>query len=661
MELETSRMIEFDEEKHIYTVDGKVYSGVTSILGKLGVAESFEGVDEGLLRARTARGKRIHKAVELYNKGLLDMASVHEDDRPFVEAYLKFTQDFPGWKSVMQERSFYAKFADDTERGELGYCGRIDDISLIKPGHYTIMGRNYDIGPNCVALFDDKTSASIVPSYRFQVGGGYLWGVANGVDGNDLDMSLTESISHMIGGEVDKVFCFIRHLRKGHYFLFPVSENETYAMWEKMLQKYFYPNTRGIDIEKMVKNQIDIPEAVARRLVRTKLLKDAAETKYNAIGEQAIGMLCKDGMQYNGVAEIGGYRVTYTKSFSGWKETIDEAAFIKAVLSTPAEAKMSGKEINDLYSSFKRGYETEGSWRRNVKAIKTAKAKKPASAPKEDPATSGKDAPAQVPENNAADTVAQADPANSGKPQPAPEPAPQPMAPGDNPQTTVFDVLGTPPPNPKAGKAGKKGDATRSRKAKREQKPEAGAAAATPGTQDESKPKPDDFVGIPASLVSDIKELANRVFPGGMRYQTENDVFVGWRFSPEFREFLAQRIGIVPLRSLTEGQCRDLQSILNTEAIKKDAAKDEGASRVNLLATQLTIEVMNAYRISELDAQYKIMEFCRTTYMRTDWKSFGEVQLRDLINKMGAAMAHEFLDKKKEEKPEPSESDRPDF
>lgn len=564
IELETSRMIEFDEEKHLYTVEGKVYPSVTSILGKLGVAESYEGIDEELLRARTARGKRIHRAIELYNRGLLDMASVNEDDRLFVEGYLKFTQDFPGWKSIMQERSFYARFGEDADRGELGYCGRIDDISLIEPGRYTIAGRDYNIGPNCIAIFDDKTSASIVPSYRFQVGGGYLWGLANGVDGNDLDMPLKDSIAHLIGGEIEQVFCFIRHLRKGHYFLIPVAENETYNIWEKMLLKYFYPETRGIDIEKLVKNQIDIPLDLARRIIRTKMLKDSVEEKYKKVGEEVARILERDGMTYNGVAEVDGYRVTYSKSFSGWSESIDKDAFIRAILSTPADQKISGKEINELYGSFKVGREVEGTWRRTVRKISRKNA--------------------TLSEKDSIKETSSTEKADNGVVVESRIDEDKEAVPAQTMQTSIFDVsLNDQQPQPK-----KRG---------RKKKTEVNASVAAPLATEKPDTQPQQATPIPLST-DNLLDKTTDDFPS--------------------TNTLAQ----------------------NT------------FDKAQQLALQLKITVMETYKMSEIQAQEKIVDFCRKTFHRGDYLSFDEAQMRDLISKMGAAMAEELLTKKPEKKPQ---------
>lgn len=581
--LEQSRMIEFNEEEHRYEVDGKAHPSVSHILGELGIAEKFDGVNAGLLAARSARGKRIHLASQYYSQGILDMDSIAFDDRPFVEAIVAFHKDFPTWKSLMRERRFYAKCFDDEDRGELGYCGTIDDIMLLTPGTYTIMGRVYEIGENEIGIFDDKTSASIVPSYRYQVAGGYLMGATDGVDGDDLDMPLRDTIAAMIGGPVRKAHCFIRHLRQGHYFLIPMNEVETYQQWQQLIQKFFYPKTK-LDVDKMVHNQIDLPLSVARRLVRVKAVEDAIKSRKESVRKDAIDLLTKDGMEYNGVAEINGRKVAFTKGFSGYTESIDDEAFIKKLLAWN-KPFITMDEVHALRSSCKVGRETEGSWRLTVGKPKLVIETKAEVETK--PKTSKEKKVAEV--TTAATTIA------------------------GNAPTQSKTIL------PDTGEA----------------KPEASPVV------------PIDFT-IPKTLVADLREVANRVFHNAIARVEENDMFRGWSFSLEFSEFLKgmdMETPEAPINTWTEGMVKDLIDALVREEIKRTPvlpARDPSET----LADILVRTVMTAYGISRIDATTKISDHARAKYGEAAFYSFDNERLREIVNEMGKMAADESLKKR---------------
>lgn len=61
-------MIEFDAEKHQYTLDGKPLISVTQLMRKHGLAPDYSGVSEEVLKRAADRGTLIHKEIEEYNK-----------------------------------------------------------------------------------------------------------------------------------------------------------------------------------------------------------------------------------------------------------------------------------------------------------------------------------------------------------------------------------------------------------------------------------------------------------------------------------------------------------------------------------------------------------------------------------------------------------------
>lgn len=61
-------MLEFNEEKHEYTLDGKKLISVTQLMQKHGLAPSYAGVSTEVLNAKAERGSLIHKEIEDFNK-----------------------------------------------------------------------------------------------------------------------------------------------------------------------------------------------------------------------------------------------------------------------------------------------------------------------------------------------------------------------------------------------------------------------------------------------------------------------------------------------------------------------------------------------------------------------------------------------------------------
>lgn len=61
-------MIQFDKEKHEYTLNGKVLISTTQLLSKFGLAPSYDGVNSDLLKASSEKGTLIHEEIETFIK-----------------------------------------------------------------------------------------------------------------------------------------------------------------------------------------------------------------------------------------------------------------------------------------------------------------------------------------------------------------------------------------------------------------------------------------------------------------------------------------------------------------------------------------------------------------------------------------------------------------
>ena len=109
---------EFDEENHLYTLDGRRLISVTQALA---ILDDRWKVDPFYLQ----RGRFIHKAAELYDRDELDELTVDERIRPYLHAYAKFTADILFAPSYIERRLFHPKYF---------YAGRPDRIGGLNGG-----------------------------------------------------------------------------------------------------------------------------------------------------------------------------------------------------------------------------------------------------------------------------------------------------------------------------------------------------------------------------------------------------------------------------------------------------------------------------------------------------------------------------------------------
>lgn len=86
--------LEFDEETHTYTLEGKVLPSVTTLLND----GSYNNVDPEILKKACDRGTTIHKEIELYLKNGLNGTT-----REFNEFLDIFTQ----YKELFQEKAIF--------------------------------------------------------------------------------------------------------------------------------------------------------------------------------------------------------------------------------------------------------------------------------------------------------------------------------------------------------------------------------------------------------------------------------------------------------------------------------------------------------------------------------------------------------------------------
>jgi hypothetical protein len=112
---------------HVYTVDGKRYDGVTTIIQLEGGSPGLEFVDPWYLQ----RGSMVHIATGLYDLGTLDEASVDERIKGYLTSWKRYRDNQP---YVYLPEHIEVMLADHIYQ----YAGTLDRLPLldIKCGAY---------------------------------------------------------------------------------------------------------------------------------------------------------------------------------------------------------------------------------------------------------------------------------------------------------------------------------------------------------------------------------------------------------------------------------------------------------------------------------------------------------------------------------------------
>lgn len=141
----------FQEDLHEYRLDGVTIPSVTQVLQVTGLSDVSK-IPAAVLYRASLFGKAVHKAIELYTKGTLDIESLDPNLIPYLNGWKAFVDDF-GYVSKGREHRFYHQ----TYR----YAGTIDQIGEITKGRH--------IGE---AIGDIKSGCP-APSHKYQLNGGY--------------------------------------------------------------------------------------------------------------------------------------------------------------------------------------------------------------------------------------------------------------------------------------------------------------------------------------------------------------------------------------------------------------------------------------------------------------------------------------------------------
>ena len=110
--------IEFNEEKHVYTVGGKVKPSVTQILKRMGIVDTRFFTEEDAIN-----GTNRHLAIELHEKGTLDYKELDKDIKPYLKQWKKFKRE-SGFKVLETEKAIFNQIYQ--------YCGKCDVIGKMR-------------------------------------------------------------------------------------------------------------------------------------------------------------------------------------------------------------------------------------------------------------------------------------------------------------------------------------------------------------------------------------------------------------------------------------------------------------------------------------------------------------------------------------------------
>jgi PD-(D/E)XK nuclease superfamily len=159
-------MLTFDELKHEYRHGGKVVHSVTQILQNAGLID-LSMVKEDVLEYRRVLGTAVHRATELYDQDDLDVDSLDDRIRPYLDAWVKFKSDTQIVIEENELRLFHPvyRFAGTLDR--VGKIGKDRALIDLKTG---LMYPSY--GPQTAAYksaYEFQTKKKVQKRYTVQL------------------------------------------------------------------------------------------------------------------------------------------------------------------------------------------------------------------------------------------------------------------------------------------------------------------------------------------------------------------------------------------------------------------------------------------------------------------------------------------------------------
>lgn len=125
------QVIDFEPAGHIYrhAGSGRILPSVTEILKSVGVSVNFDDIRSmGRDRAHAVDLKRdlgiaLHADAHAYDDNDLDLSTVHEEVKPYLDAYVSFRQAYASLRPATRERIVYEPAYQ--------YVGTLDGIFMV--------------------------------------------------------------------------------------------------------------------------------------------------------------------------------------------------------------------------------------------------------------------------------------------------------------------------------------------------------------------------------------------------------------------------------------------------------------------------------------------------------------------------------------------------
>lgn len=142
--------IDFDEEHHLYSYMGMKLPSVTQIMEPMSLM-LYKDVPADALDAAADRGTRAHEQVSNYVR--YGICETDEDTKPYIDAFLRFTEDYrPTWAE--SELRIFHRY--------MNYAGTLDLIGYVEPDN----GEGVDvIDLKCTAVFHPVMLATQIGGY----------------------------------------------------------------------------------------------------------------------------------------------------------------------------------------------------------------------------------------------------------------------------------------------------------------------------------------------------------------------------------------------------------------------------------------------------------------------------------------------------------------
>ena len=110
--------VTLDEASHVYSAGSRKVPGVTRVLMQI---DELDGIPRDVLEAAARFGRHVHRACDLFNKGVLDEEALSAPLVPYLKGYKQFLFD-TGARVLASERMVYHR--------RIGYAGTVDLIAL---------------------------------------------------------------------------------------------------------------------------------------------------------------------------------------------------------------------------------------------------------------------------------------------------------------------------------------------------------------------------------------------------------------------------------------------------------------------------------------------------------------------------------------------------